>query len=125
MWFSNNKSIKFLGWLGDGSADKLLSQADCLVYPSLVYENCPNAIQRALSVGLPVLASNLGGIPELLSSGAGILFKPADVSDLAQKMEWAIKNKNSLSNLSQAGRSKAATFNVHNYIKKLRVMIRS
>ncbi|MFA6306828.1 MAG: glycosyltransferase [Patescibacteria group bacterium] len=119
-----NNNIKFLGWPGESAADKLLGAADCLVYPSLVYENCPNAIQRALVAGLPVLASDLGGIPELLNQNAGILFKPADADSLAEKMIWLIENKNSLGDLAQAGRQKALDFKVEDYIKELGKIIK-
>ncbi|MFH1582802.1 MAG: glycosyltransferase family 4 protein [Candidatus Falkowbacteria bacterium] len=119
-----NKNIKFLGWLGDEAADKLLFSSNCLVYPSLVYENCPNAIQRAIVVGLPVLASNLGGIAELLTGGAGMLFKPADSDDLTEKMAWMIENNGSLNDLTEAGRQKISAFMVENYIKELEEMIK-
>lgn len=116
---AGNKNIKFLGWQADEAANRLLSFSHCLVYPSLVYENCPNAIELALAAGLPVLASNLGGIPELLNDGAGVLFKPADANDLAEKMAWLIANKNNLSALIEAGKRQAAAFKTENYIKKL------
>jgi len=116
-------NLKLLGWPGDEAADKLLGECHCLVYPSLVYENCPNAIERALAIGLPVLGSDLGGIAELLNDGSGILFKPTDPVDLAEKMAWLIENKNSLGNLAQAGRRKIAAFKVENYIKELEKLI--
>ncbi|MBI4779063.1 glycosyltransferase [Candidatus Falkowbacteria bacterium] len=122
---TGNSNIKFLGWPGDERADELLGAADCLVYPSLVYENCPNAIQRALAVGLPVLASNLGGIPELLSGGAGALFKPADAGDLAEKIARMIENKNNLGALAEAGKRKAFTFKAENYVKGLEEAIKN
>ena len=102
----------------------MLYAADCLVYPSLVYENCPNAIQRALAAELPVLASDLGGIPELLNQNAGVLFKPADMDDLAKKIEWMIENRNNLNNLIQAGRRQASAFKIENYIKELESLIK-
>ncbi len=107
---ASDKNIKFMGWHGDEQADKLLLSSHCLVYPSLVYENCPNAIQRALSAGLPVLAADIGGIPELLGKN-GALFKPADSDDLAEKMIWMIEN--------MPKNSKTPDFNVENYIKKI------
>ena len=111
--------VKFLDWPGEAAADKLLSSSHCLVYPSLVYENCPNAIQRALAAGLPVLASELGGIPELLSKNAGLLFKPADERALADKMAWVLDNKNNLSAIIQAGQAKAELFKTENYLKEI------
>ena len=115
--------VKFLDWPGEAAADKLLSSSHCLVYPSLVYENCPNAIQRALAAGLPVLASELGGIPELLSKNAGILFKPADVEKLAEKMEWIINNQENLNEIITAGKEKAALFRIDNYLKEILKLI--
>lgn len=120
---AGNKNIKFLGWPGDEAVDKLLSSSHCLVYPSLVYENCPNAIERALAAGLPVLASDLGGISELLNDGAGVLFKPADAADLAEKMTWMIENKDSLHNLVKTGRRRAEAFKTEYYVKKLEELI--
>jgi glycosyltransferase involved in cell wall biosynthesis len=116
---ASNNNINFLGWPGDEIANKLLFLANCLIYPSLVYENCPNAIQRAITANLPVLASDLGGIPELLNKNAGILFKPANVNDLAEKMEWMIKNKNNLQISNQIN------FKIEIYIKELEKFISS
>lgn len=113
---ANNKNIKILNWPGDEQADKLLFSSHCLVYPSLVYENCPNAIQRALSAGLPVLAADIGGIPELLNKNSGALFKPADVDDLAEKMARAVENKIKNSEISDFNVS------VEDYIKKIIVI---
>lgn len=117
-------NINFLGWPGDEAVDELLSSVDCLVYPSLVYENCPNAIQRALAAGLPVLASDLGGIPELLSQNAGVLFKPADTDDLEDKMEWFINNRYGLGGIIEAGKKRAALYAADNYIKELENLIK-
>ncbi|MDP2708447.1 MAG: glycosyltransferase [bacterium] len=114
---AGNRNIKFLGWPGGQAADELLNRADYLVYPSLVYENCPNAIQRALAAGLPVIASNLGGIPELLNGG-GVLFKPADANDLAETMTGAINGR------INPEISKPAGIKTEAYIKKLEEFIK-
>ncbi len=115
---AGNANIKFLGWPGDEAADKLFGTADCLVYPSLVYENCPNAIQRALAAGLTVLASDLGGIPELVNKNAGLLFKPADANDLAEKMARMIENKDNLKTTPKIN------FTVEYYIKELETIMK-
>lgn len=118
-----HENIKFLGWPGEQEAQELLNSSHFLVYPSLVYENCPNAIERALAAGLPVLASGLGGIPELLNDGAGVLFKPADTNDLAEKMSWLVENKNHLTGLAEKGRRRAEAFKIEDYIRKLEKFI--
>jgi len=117
--------IKFLGRVSEAEVDKLLTEADCLVYPSLVYENCPNVIQRALAAGLPVIAADLGGAGELLGKNAGLMFKPADGEDLAEKLAWAADKKDRLRDFVSFGREKAALYGVDNYLKELEKLITS
>lgn len=64
----------------------LLEQAWASLHPSRWYENCPLSILEAQERGVPVIAARIGGIPELVSDDDGLLFNPADVSDLAEKM---------------------------------------
>ena len=74
--------IKFLGW-DAGKETDWMRQADCLVVPSLCYENSPSVIYKAKAAGLPVIASDLGGIPELV--GKGSLFRP-EAAELEEKL---------------------------------------
>lgn len=115
--------VKFLDWPDEAEVNRLLKESDLLVYPSLCYENCPNAIQRAFAAGLPVLAADLGGISELLSRNAGLLFKPGDAADLAAKMAWALNNPEALKALAEAGKEKAALSQADSYIKELLSLI--
>jgi glycosyltransferase involved in cell wall biosynthesis len=60
-----------------------LQSIDVLVVPSIWPENAPLVIQEAFLAGLPVVASRVGGIPEMISDGLnGMLFEPGDVADL-------------------------------------------
>ena len=53
-------------------------------------EGCPNVVIEALSCGVPVVASNVGGIPELLNSRCGILVPPGDAQQLARGLSRAL-----------------------------------
>lgn len=68
---------------------EMMGQSDCLVVPSLCYENSPAVIYEAVSAGLPVIASRIGGIPELIEKYDGTLFTPGDKDELAAKMDEA------------------------------------
>lgn len=76
--------IRFAGPLLPHHVGDALRKIDCLVVPSLWYENSPLVIQEAYGVGTPVIASRLGALPEKVEEGsAGLLFRPGDVDDLA------------------------------------------
>jgi glycosyltransferase involved in cell wall biosynthesis len=61
-----------------------------MVVPSIWYENFPRTIVEAFSVGLPVIASRIGALPELIEEGVtGLLVEPGNATDLADKMQWA------------------------------------
>jgi glycosyltransferase involved in cell wall biosynthesis len=62
-----------------------LSSADVAVFPSLMEATSVAALE-AMSCGLPVAASNVGGLPEIVDESVGTLFEPADPPDLAAKL---------------------------------------
>ena len=65
----------------------MLSDIDILVVPSIWYENSPLVIQEAFAAGIPVMASNLGGMAEAIRDEVdGLLFERGDVEDLAGKL---------------------------------------
>jgi glycosyltransferase involved in cell wall biosynthesis len=77
--------IRFAGALDYRHVGAALRQLDCLVVPSLWYENSPLVIQEAYGAGVPVVASRLGALVEKVRDGeTGWLFKPGDAGDLAQ-----------------------------------------
>ena len=80
---SKNQHIKFYGQQSNQQIKEILKQTDYLVVPSLCYENSPTVIFEALELGVPVIASNLGGIPELIKDKMnGYLFKANDKNNL-------------------------------------------
>jgi len=119
-----DQSIKFLGRQSESELGRLLRTSQCLVLPTLCYENCPTVILESFSAGLPVIAADLGGISELIGENTGLLFRPGNAADLADKMAWAIENKNDLAEMAKAGRIKAESYSVENYIKELEGLIR-
>lgn len=111
--------IRLLGRKKRGEVAELMAGSDCLVVPSLCYENSPTVIYEAARAGLPVLASAIGGIPELLSDGRGLTFKPADSEDLASKLRWAAGHRTELEVMAARAKADAARFAAADYLKKI------
>lgn len=74
-----DERIIFHGHVAHENIDRFYKQADAVLVPSLTYENTPTVIYEAFSHGVPVLASNVGGIPEIVKNGKnGWLFEAGD-----------------------------------------------
>jgi glycosyltransferase involved in cell wall biosynthesis len=75
--------LRFLDSVED--VGPVIERAAFTVLPSLS-EGLPNAVLESIAVGRPVIASRVGGIPEILSGGGGILVPPRDADALARAM---------------------------------------
>lgn len=83
---SRSIPMSFLGALENDEVRALMSQADVLVVPSL-YDAAPVALIEALAEGTPAIASDVGGIPEILRDGVeGLLVEPGNPADLARAL---------------------------------------
>lgn len=77
-----------LGFLQGDELTYVISHAEVSVYPSEWYENCPFSVMESQMYGTPVIASDIGGIPELIEDGrTGFLFKAGDAEELAQTID--------------------------------------
>ncbi|PIR92724.1 hypothetical protein COU01_00430 [Candidatus Falkowbacteria bacterium CG10_big_fil_rev_8_21_14_0_10_44_15] len=94
-------NIKLLGNKNHDEAQKLMREANCLIVPSLCYENQPTVILEARQNNLPVIASDIGGIPEILD--AEFLFQAGKREDLVKKMRWVIENYDEVKKIPSAG----------------------
>ncbi len=62
-----------------------MAAADLVTLPSYM-EGCPNVVTEALASGRPVVATNVGGIPEIMNPGCGVLVPPRDTLALAEAL---------------------------------------
>jgi glycosyltransferase involved in cell wall biosynthesis len=80
--------LRFLGRKPREEVPALVLDADATILPSEWYENAPLALLESLALGRPVMASRIGGIPELLDDGeTGWLFTAGDRIDLQRVLE--------------------------------------
>jgi glycosyltransferase involved in cell wall biosynthesis len=83
-----------------------MGNAQFLVLPSICYENSPRTIVEAFSCGLPVIASRLGALVDIVQEGVtGLLFNPGDAADLAQKMAWAAAHPEQMARMGRSARA--------------------
>jgi len=82
------RQIQFLGTFDNQQINQIYQEIDVLVVPSIWYENSPNVILEAFAHQTPVIASNLGGMAELVTDNkTGLLFAPNNAEDLARKLK--------------------------------------
>jgi glycosyltransferase involved in cell wall biosynthesis len=81
------KNVQFLGFIIGQEKFKILNKAMFMILPSECYENMPYAVLESFARGVPVIASKIGGLKELIEDGVtGFLFEPGNVEDLKQKI---------------------------------------
>lgn len=82
-------SFRFLGPLPHAEAMRRMAACDLFVLPSHT-EGFPNVVVEAMALGRPIIATDVGAIPQMLADGAGILVKSKDVDALVCALERAI-----------------------------------
>jgi glycosyltransferase involved in cell wall biosynthesis len=90
--------ICFCGYYTHDKTNEILQQADAVIIPSIWAENCPQVVLEAMACAIPVFASNIGGLPDLIQDGiTGFLFPPGDPKALADLIDKVATNPSLLS----------------------------
>jgi len=85
--------VSFLGGISQEQLYEELSRCALLCLPSLA-ESAPMVIAQAMAAGKPVVASRIGGIPDMVEDGStGVLFDPGNVSDLAECLKELLSDR--------------------------------
>ncbi|MCX6792975.1 MAG: glycosyltransferase [Candidatus Falkowbacteria bacterium] len=113
--YQTNSNIIFLGKVA--SAEIAFKNANCLVVPSLCYENLPTVALEAANTELPVIGSNLGGIPEAIGDDS-LLFEPNKES-LMEKLNWCLTNKEGLKKVAANARQQINIPNTDSYLETI------
>jgi GT2 family glycosyltransferase/glycosyltransferase involved in cell wall biosynthesis len=79
--------VRVHGAIAHEQVAEAFGSIDVLVVPSIWPENAPLVIQEAFLAGIPVVASRIGGIPEMVADGKnGLLFRAGDIGDLSRTL---------------------------------------
>ena len=94
-----------LGALSSDHIRREMASAAALILPSIWYENFPRTLVEAFASGLPVIASRIGALAELVQDGVtGLLFEPGNARDLAAKMRWAQQHPDQIATMGRQAR---------------------
>ena len=112
------KIVKFVGFTNE--VEKYLTKFDLYIQPSLS-ESFGLAIVQAMNIGLPVIATNTGGITEVVTDGkSGVLVKPADSKELATAIIELLRNPKRGKIMGEMGRQDVRIkFNLEDMIDEL------
>ena len=99
-------AVRFRGWMLPSAVRAAVAESTALIHPSIRFGDAvPTVVKEAMALGTPVIASEVGGIPELLDHGrCGVLVPPEDVTALARAITQVLRSPATLEHLSIAGR---------------------
>ncbi|RJX18276.1 MAG: glycosyltransferase family 1 protein [Desulforudis sp.] len=118
----NTHGVEFLGHVEGQDLVKLTKRAKAVVVPSEWYENYPYSCLEAMASGKPIIASRIGGIPELVEDEiTGFLFEPFNVKQLAEKIKLVGElSPEQIKEIGQRAREKVETGNSKDkYLEKI------
>jgi glycosyltransferase involved in cell wall biosynthesis len=114
------KYIQFVGWVEHKDLDTYYEKASSVVVPSSWVEAFGIVILEAMSAGRPVIATNIGGIPEIIDDGVnGYLVKPENPEQIAEKVIKLFSEESLLKDLGRNARKKAEEFSIDKYVDNL------
>ncbi|MBQ4104841.1 MAG: glycosyltransferase [Clostridia bacterium] len=112
-------NAEYVGFKTGQELKELIQNARCSVYPSEWYENCPFSVIESQMYMTPVIASRMGGIPEIMEENkTGLLFEAGNADDLEQKLRYLLESPGVLEEFTENCRH--ITFETpETYYKKL------
>ncbi len=114
-------NVQFDGYKSGVALKEIFRGAMFVVFPSEWYENAPMTLLESFAYGKPVIASNIGGVPELVEENkTGLLFKPCDFMGLRENILFLINNPSQITLMGQKARLKVEEeYNVHVHLEKV------
>jgi glycosyltransferase involved in cell wall biosynthesis len=120
------ENIKILGWVKGEEKQRLLAEAAVYVLPSYI-EGMPMGVLEAMAVGVPVITTTVGGIPDVINSGVdGILIEPGDVDALANAIALLLEDVDMRVKIGMAAKQKIMDcFSAEKILPQLEAVYRS
>lgn len=110
----NLSNVEFLGFQNKASLMELLRHCRATVLPCNWFENLPLSVLESLAFGRPVIASAVGGLPEILDQGrCGILVQPTNIQELVDALKSLHQDLKKAYALGQNGRIRIQSVYTH------------
>ena len=115
--------IVFHGRVDSARLASLRDSAMAVVVPSEWYENSPLAVAESLARGCPVVAADIGGLPELVSDGMnGLLFASGDIEGLASALQRLVGDARLGQQLGRGALREADSLGIDEYMRRLQAV---
>lgn len=119
-----DKRIRFIGMASQDELRQTFRRTDATIVPSLCYENSPGAIYDSFVFKTPVIASNIGGVAELVKEGErGLVFEAGNKQELKEKIKYCLDNKQEVREMGKNAQNFIKNYSLDNYLKKLEEFI--
>jgi glycosyltransferase involved in cell wall biosynthesis len=99
--------VEFIGSLSHAKTMERMAKCDLFILPSYT-EGFPNVVVEAMALRRAIIATDVGAIPEMLGSDAGVLVKSRDVDALTEALDAAIRDPSLRDRISNCAFEKAA-----------------
>ena len=118
--YNLEKKVKLLGFLGREKIISYLSSCRFVIVPSICSENCPYSIIEALAAGKPVIATNNGGIPELvINNENGFIYEYDDIEELSKKMDILFDDDQLVKRFSKKAKACSKLYDKEKYYQNI------
>jgi glycosyltransferase involved in cell wall biosynthesis len=103
---AGHPQVRILGRVGPSEVQERMHRGSYLVLPSLSYDTLPRPLIEAFANGLPVIASRIGPMADIVEPGRnGLLFEPGSGRDLARRLAWAEAFPEKMRQMGQCARA--------------------
>jgi glycosyltransferase involved in cell wall biosynthesis len=120
-------NTEFMGYVARDRLLEIVASASFVVTPSVSPENFPYAVLEAFALGKPVVASAVGGLPEMVEDGVtGLVVEPGDAAGLAAAMKRLTADRGLAMRMGEAGRRRVETeWDAASHYRSIRALYKS